>query len=407
MMKALTFTYSVPRYLLTGALAHVWPRILFSPFAPVQVKEIPEPALPGPAWVKIRPRLAGFCGSDLSIVLCRESLSLQPFASYPFVFGHEVCGEIADKGEGVLGFENGERVAVIPTLGCIPRGIEPPCRMCAQGKTQLCEKFTQGRLAPGMFAGTNADVPGYISERGLAHASQLVKVPEGVSDENIVMAEPFSTVLHMVVNNPIQAGETVLVFGCGVMGLCTIAALKTLHPACRVLAVEPDPFHSAIAKDMGVEEVMVPGGGKALYRRIADLTGAKMFTPLLAKPLLIGGVHRVFDAVGSTQTIETSLRILANGGWFNLLGIAQPGRIDWTPVWLKELTLRGIYAYQVEHVQGEKIHTFDLAMRLYHEGKVDLSHLVTHRFRLDQWHQALEVALHKGRHKAVKVVFTQ
>ena len=145
---------------------------------------------------------------------------------------------------------------------------------------------------------------------------------------------------------------------------------------------------------------------KKFYRRVADLTGAKMFTPILAKPLLIGGVDRVFDTVGSTETIDTSLRVLKNSGWFNLLGIGEPKRIDWTPVWFKELHIKGVYGYQEEELAGTVEHNFDLALRLHQEGKVDLAPLVTHRFKLTDWPEALDVALNKGRHHAIKIAFT-
>ena len=404
-MKALTFEYSIPRYLLTGAMVKRMPKVLFSGLAPVQLREVPEPSLPGPDWVKIKPRLAGLCGSDLSIIRCHESFTLQPFASYPFVLGHEVCGEIVELGADVEGFEAGERVSVMPFLSCRERGIEPPCRPCARGRPQLCENFTEGRFAPGMFIGSDADVPGFISEMSVAPHHNLFKVPEKLSDENVVMVEPLATCLHMVLANDIQPGETLLVFGCGVMGLCTLAALRALHPGCHVLAVEPDPFHAGLAQDLGAEEVVKPGG-RQFYRRVAELTGAKMHTPLAVDPLLIGGVDRVFDAVGNTRTVQASLRILANGGWYNLLGISPIGRIDWTPVWLKELTIRGIYGYQYESWRGATFSDFEIALRLMEEGKIDLSHLVTHKFRLDQYHQALDVALNKGKHRAVKVAFT-
>ncbi len=404
-MKALTFEYSIPRYLLTGALSRKWPSILFTEWAPVQVRDVPEPVLPGDDWVKVRPRLAGLCGSDLSMIRCRESLTLQPFASFPFVLGHEVCGEIAEMGSAVEGFRVGERVAVMPILSCRERGIDPPCRPCSQGRLQLCENFTKGRFSPGMFAGSNADVPGSISEMTMAPFYDLIKIPEKLRDEDVVMVEPLATCLHMVIANDIQPGETLLVFGCGVMGLCTLAALRALHPHCRLIAVEPDSFHAQLAMDLGAEKV-IPPGGKAFYREIAELTGAKMYTPIMTKPLLIGGPDRVFDTVGSTETVESSLRILANGGTYNLLGISPVKRIDWTPVWLKELTLRGIYGSQMEHWRGRDITDFEIAIQLMEQGEVKLGHLVTHRFSLNQYHKALEVALNKGRYHAVKIAFT-
>ncbi|MEW6553127.1 MAG: alcohol dehydrogenase catalytic domain-containing protein [Actinomycetota bacterium] len=404
-MKALTFDYSIPRYLLTGALSDRWPRVLTSAMAPMQVREVEEPGQIGPDWVKVKPRLSGFCGSDLSIAKCHESLTLEPFSSNPFVVGHEVCGEIAEVGEAVEGLAAGDRVTVMPALGCLQRGIDPPCRMCAQGRFQLCENWTEGSLSPGMFIGSTSGLPGFISEMGVAHSAQVYRVPDGVSDENAALTEPFSTPLTMVLNNHVQPGETVLVFGHGVMGLCAIAALRALHPDVRILGAELDPYHSGVARDMGVEEVVRPGG-KRFYRRIAELTGAKMYTPTVAKPILIGGVDRVFDAVGSTDTLNASLRILANGGTYNLLGITQIKRIDWTPVWLKELTIKGIYAYQEDEFEGRKVHDFELALDLFESGKVDLSHLITHRFTLDEWPKALDTALNKGRERAIKIVFT-
>ncbi len=405
-MKALTFEYSVPRYLITGMLDRRWSRVLFTPLAPVRLREVPEPDLPGDDWVRIRPRVSGLCGSDMGIILCHESLTMQPFASYPFVLGHEVCGEIESKGAAVEGFDVGERVTVMPLLGCAPRGIDPPCRACSSGRPQHCENWTDGRLQPGTIVGATAGVPGFISEMGVAHVSQLHRVPAVVSDEAACMSDPLSNGLHMAIQNPVAPGETLLVFGCGVMGLCTIAALKALHPEARLLAVEGDPYHSQVARDMGVEEVLSPPFDKSFYRRLAELTGARVFKPLLARPILSGGgVDRVFDTVGTTETIEGGLRVLRGGGWFNLLGIGEPGKIDWTPVWFRELTVRGVYGYQTEEYAGSLEHDFDLALRLHAEGRIDVSPLVTHRFPLGDWEKALEVALDKGRHKAVKIVF--
>jgi threonine dehydrogenase-like Zn-dependent dehydrogenase len=404
MMKALAFETSVPRYLLVSAIARVRPQVLFSNLAPTQMREIPEPALKGDDWVKIRPRLSGLCGTDMGIVLCRQSTTLEPFASYPMILGHEVSGEIAEKGAAVRGFEVGDRVTVMPMISCAARGIDPPCKMCARGRTQLCENFTVG-LSPGIHIGVSADGPGFISEMGLAHVSNLHRAPDNVSDENVMLAEPFGTCLHAVINNEGEPGETVLVFGCGVLGLGTIAALRALRPDCRILAVEVSPFHSEMVLDMGAEEVIRPGK-REFYKRIAELTGAKMLTGTVMQPMLVGGVDRVFDTVSSTDTINSSLRVLANGGRLNMMGLGTPKRIDWTPVWLKELTVRGVLAYQDEVFEGEKVHDIDLALRLFSEGRVDLSHMVTHRFTLDQWPLALETALDKGKHRAIKIAFT-
>ncbi len=405
-MKALQFNYSIPRYLATRALAHRFPWVVTSPLAPTQLRDIPEPELLGPKWVKIRPIVAGICGSDMSIFTCHQSLTLAPFASYPFVVGHEVCGEIIETGSDVKGFEVGERVGVCGVLGCVARDIQPPCRMCQRGLSMLCENFTRGALQPGMFAGSSADASGFMAEVGLAHESQLLHVPDGVSSEDVSMLDPFACALHMVLLNEIDDDETVLVYGCGVMGLCTVAALRVTGFKGRIIGVEPSPFHADTAKQVGADEVIDPGAGKDhVYTVVAERTGAKLHQPILSRPLLIGGVERVFDTVGTSSSVDTSLRVLANRGTFNLLGIGEPKGMDWTPIWLKELTIHGIYGYGTESYEGRSIHTFALTLELLAQGKLDLGQFITHRFSLDQWRQALQVCLHKAAHRAIKVAF--
>lgn len=405
-MKAIQFKYNIPRYLATHYLARRFPRVITSPLAPTQLREVPEPVLPGSKWVKIRPIITGICGSDMSIFACHESFTLAPFASYPFVVGHEVCGEIIEVGNEVEGFGVGERVSVCGVLGCVARDIDPPCRMCHRGLPMLCENFTQGSLQPGMFAGSSADASGFMAEVGVAHESHLLKVPDGVSSEDVSMFDPFACTLHMVLLNEMKDDETVLVYGCGVMGLCTITALRVLGFRGRILAVEVSPFHADRAKQVGANEVINPAAGKDhIYRVVAERTGAKLYKPILTRPVLIGGVDRVFDTIGTSNSIDTSLRILANRGTFNLLGITEPKGMDWTPIWLKELTIHGIYGYGMEHYQGRRVHAFALTLELLAQGKLDLAQFITHRFNLDQWRQALQVCFHKGAYRAIKVSF--
>lgn len=405
-MKALTFKLNTVFYLITGALDRRWPDVLFSPIAPVRLRDVPEPDLPGNEWVKVRPHLSGLCGSDMGIITCHESLTMQPFASYPFVLGHEVCGEIAEKGEAVDGFKVGDRVTVMPMLACPARGIDPPCPRCSEGRFQLCENWTEGCLPAGTIVGATARAHGFISEMGLAHRSQLHGVPDGVTDEQACMTDPLSNGLHMAVQNPIEPGETLLVFGCGVMGLSTIAALRAIHPDARVIAVEGLEFQAGIARKMGATEVLAPKFDRKFYRRVAELTGATAFFPMLSRPILSGGgIDRVFDTVGSTETINAGLRVLRGGGWFNLLGIGEPKRIDWTPVWFRELTVRGVFGYQNEHYLDGTEHDFDMALRLHAEGRLDVGPLVTHTFELSEWKEALRVALNKGPNQAIKIAF--
>ena len=88
-----------------------------------------------------------------------------------------------------------------------------------------------------------------------------------------------------------------------------------------------------------------------------------------------------------------------------LLGIGAPRTIDWTPVWLKELTLHGFYGFGMNDYSGRKVHDYAHTLELLAEGRLKLSTLVTHTFPLEKWRQAVKVCLNKKAHQAIKVAF--
>ena len=132
-MKALVFERSLPRM---AAARVAWKA---GPLA--FTRDAEEPSLPGPGWHRVRPRLAGICGSDLATVAGRSSRWFEPIVSFPFVPGHEIVGDLDD----------GTRVVVEPVLACAARGIDPPCEACAEGATDRCERIAFGHLQPRQF----------------------------------------------------------------------------------------------------------------------------------------------------------------------------------------------------------------------------------------------------------------
>ncbi|MDQ0860005.1 threonine dehydrogenase-like Zn-dependent dehydrogenase [Bacillus sp. V2I10] len=106
------------------------------------------------------------------------------------------------------------------------------------------------------------------------------------------------------------------------------------------------------------------------------------------------------------QSINDALRFSKNGGKVVLLGLAGiMDGIDWTTVWLNELDVKGSFAYSTEVFQGKRTRTFDIAIELMRAGKVDLSPLVTHRFPIEDYRNALGTASNKKNRTAIKVVF--
>ena len=404
-MKAIQLIESIPRYVLTKALGAVYQPAFWGPLAMLQYREVPEPSLPSPQWVKVKTRYGGICGSDMGTIFLKDSPALSAFVSFPFILGHENVGIIAEVGQEVEGFSPGDRVVAEPLLPCATRGIEPPCEFCQRGEFSLCQNFTKGDLAPGFAIGTCRDTGGSWSPYFVAHQSQLFPVPENISDDNALMVEPFSTALHAVMRNLPRDSDTVLVLGAGVIGLCTVAALRALGSGARVIVVAKYPFQGETAQQFGADEIVYLRQGD-YFQKLAEALGGKLHTPMLGKRVMVGGADVVYECVGSSSSIDDSLRLTRSGGTVILVGLAAiPKGVDWTPIWLNELAIKGSYWCSTETFQGRRVRTFELALEFMAEGKLDLSPMVTHRFRLDEYKTALAVTANKGRYRVIKSVF--
>ncbi len=403
-MKAIQFLGSVPRYLISNIIGPFYPPFLWSPFSNVRYREVPEPPLPNENWAKIKVRYGGICASDMNHILLRTSPALSAFVSFPFTMGHENVGTIAEPGSQVKGFGEGERVVVDPTLGCQVRGFSDLCPACQRGDTELCERLTEGEIVPGPLTGTCRDTGGSWSPYLVAHASQLFKVPPGVNDENGLLMEPFSVALHAVLRNYPQDEDTVLVIGAGVIGICIVAALRSLGSKARVIALAKYPFQEEMVKRYGADQVIYLR--RDYYQELAQALGATIRQPLLGKPVVIGGADIVYDCVGNGTSLDDGLHFTCSGGKLVLVGTAaRPKGVDWTPIWFNEIDVRGSYIYGTESYGGERIRTFQLALNLMAEGKVDLTSLVTHRFRLEDYKRALAAVANKGRSEVIKAAF--
>lgn len=404
-MKALQLVNTIPRYALTKVLGAVYRPAYWGPLSLLRYQETPQPALPGPDWVKVKTRYGGICGSDLHTICLESSLALSVFTSFPFVLGHENVGTIAEVGAAVKGLSVGDRVVVEPVLSCVPRGIAEPCPYCQRGETSLCQNFTAGNVAPGFGIGNCRDTGGSWGPYFVAHQSQVFPLPATVSDENGVMLEPFCSAAHAVLQNFPDDSDTVLVLGAGVIGLCVVATLRAAGSRANVIVVARYPFQAEMARQFGADEVIDPHQGNVL-ESVAKVTGGRLLQPILGEKVLVGGANLVYECVGSSHSINDSLRLAGSGGRVVLVGLAAvPKGVDWTPIWLKELTVKGSFWCSTETFQGRHVPTMQLALEWLAAGKLDLSRLVTHRFRLDDYRQALAVTTHKGRYGVIKTVF--
>ena len=403
-MKALQYIKSIPRYLFVRTIGHRHSVLATSSMSCIRMVDIDAPALPTPEWIRIRPLLSGICGSDLSTIQAKGSTYFSPLTSAPFVLGHEIVGEILDAGYGSDTVSTGDRVVIEPGLCCPVRGINPPCTSCQNGNFGLCEMIMHGDLSPGIQTGYCSDTGGGWSTSLVVHPFQIHKVPPRLTDEEAVLIEPFSCCLHATLKCFPPDDSTILVIGCGAIGLLTIAAIRALGGKCRIIASARYAHQQSMAANLGANHVITRDG--ELYETVSQLTKAEIHQPEIGKPVLIGGTDRTFDCVGSSRTIDDALRLTGSGGIVTVVGMPGiPTNIDWTSVWYKELKVQGSYAYGMEYYEGQKIRTFDLAIKLLESGLVDLKSLVTDLYPLMEYRNAIGRAIAAGREEAIKVVF--
>jgi L-iditol 2-dehydrogenase len=412
LMKAIQFRIIVPRPVvglargLELAVSRFYPAILWSGVS-CGLVDVPEPTLPGDDWVKIKTRYGGICGSDLGGIHLESSPYYSVFTSFPFTFGHENVGRIAEVGSRVRDWQVGERVVVEPTLWCEPRGFEELCRHCARGEINLCEHLTEGNLAPGIMIGYCHDTGGSWGANFAAHQSQLYRVPDNVGDENALLVEPFGVALHAVLQNFPGDDETVLVIGAGAIGLLTIAALRVLGSHARILVLARYPFQAEAARRLGATETIPTGRGRDYYAEIAQRTGARLRKPIMGKRVMLGGVDRTFECVGSDLALDDAVRTTRSGGRVVLVGVPGiPKTVDWTAIFVKELEVRGSYVYNhAEPFRGRKWKAFELTLDLMQRGELDVGWLVTHKFRLRDYARAFRFLDQRGASKAIRAVF--
>ena len=403
-MKAVQFTFSFPRYGLGLALGRWFPSILWSGLSCTVMRDIPEPSLPGPEWVKVKTGLGGICGTDLGAIYLHASPYYSPFSSFPFTFGHENVGFISELGAEVKGWKVGQRVVVNPLLGCAARGFSDLCAYCAKGEVNHCERFTKGTLAPGIMTGAARDTGGSWSAAFLAHQSQLYAVPENLSDENAMMMEPFCCGLHAALIDFPKDEEIILILGAGTIGLVTLAALRALGSRARILVSARYAHQAEAARRLGASEVLRGGD---LYSQMAERTGAQLLKATIGKRVIEGGVDRVYECTGSDSSLDDANRLARSGGKVVLVGIPAIARgVDWSAIYSQELTvLAARQFHNAESYQGKLWRCFDLALDLMASGKVDLGWMVTRKYALADYKQALGDLAHKGSKGIIKAAF--
>jgi threonine dehydrogenase-like Zn-dependent dehydrogenase len=394
-MKALVFRHSLAREALAVIGGRLDRRAFVSRFAPVSLRDMEELPLPAADWVRVSTTFSGLCGSDVKQILLNGARDnpLTALVSFPHVLGHEVVGRRAD---------TGERVVLNPWLSCGPRGVDPPCEACAAGRYPWCRSFRGGNLPVSIHLGNCAAAVGAHAERFAAHPSQLYTIPDGTSDEAAVLADPVSVSLRSILLAPPPGGQPVLVYGSGTLAFAAVALLRHLYPGTEVWAVTRPGARAELAARMGADAVLSCAPDE-LVAQVARRVASTPLRPWSKRDWLQDGPAVVYDTIGSIQTVETSLRLLATGGTLVVSGVEPPKRFEWTPLYFKELRVIGSNAFGLEKVGGVTKHAMEHYFDFIARG-FDLTPVITHRFPLERWYEAVLTVKQARRTGAVKVL---
>jgi len=267
------------------------------------------------------------------------------------------------------------------------------CQACAGGDVGRCVNIAFGHLRPGLQTGYCTDTGGGWGAVLVAHQSQLHRVPDALTDEAAMMVEPTACAVHGALAAGDVSGAVVAVIGAGTLGLCTVAALHHLSLPGQLIIGAKYAEQQQFARALGATTVVAPGDVRRAVRRATR--------SLVVDDRLTGGADVVIDCVGSEASLAEALAVVRPRGRIVLVGMPGHVSVDLTPLWQREISLAGAYAYGFEPLHGTR--TFDLAMELVHDAGLD--RLVTARYPLDRYVDAISHAAAAGPRGAVKVAF--
>ncbi len=307
-----------------------------------------EAPQPSPGQVLVRVRSVGVCGSDLHYY--RGDFPLPP----GFVLGHECAGEVEALGDGVTGFEKGDRVALEMFDVCLK------CVQCRSGNYHLCPS----RKANGL------NIAGGLREFIPLPSYALYKLPPEVDCELGALCEPLAVAVHGLRLVDIRFGDRVAVLGAGTIGLMAIAAAKAMG-ATYIAATARHPHQKAMAEALGADAVF---GDDA---------------PAIAQ-LAAAGADVVVETVGGHgTTLADALTVVGVGGRISVLGaFTQPVKIHPIMFFIKEPTVVGSNCYGRPGRRSD----YEIAIEIMRRNAATLRRCITHRYSLEDIAQAYATA---------------
>nr|WP_319490043.1 zinc-binding alcohol dehydrogenase family protein [uncultured Caproiciproducens sp.] len=296
--------------------------------------------------VLIQVKAAGVCGSDVGIFKGTNSL-----ATYPRIIGHEIAGEVVKAGTGAGEFQKGDHVVIDPVLAC------GHCYACGKGRPNVCDSMK--------VRGVHTD--GGFAEYTISPKENVYKVSDKLSFEEAALVEPFSVAAQVLWRGEITGDDTVLINGCGPIGLIVLQACKVVGARCIV----SDLLDSRLerAKSFGADYIVNPKKDN-IEEIVKEITNGS-------------GVNKIVDAVGVPAILEQSVRVASNAGIIVTLGFTPKfSSIAELDITKKELDIRG------SRLNSRK---FPQVIEWFEKGLIQPKKMISHEFAFEDIMSALKL----------------
>jgi 2-desacetyl-2-hydroxyethyl bacteriochlorophyllide A dehydrogenase len=312
----------------------------------------------GPNDALVRVSACGICGSDLGYI----AMGGLTAPGTPMPLGHEFSGTIESLGGNVSHLQTGQRVTVNPMAN----------------NHSIGNGGSEGAFAPLLLVKDAATT-----------AEAVLPIPDEISFEQGALIEPLAVAMHGVNQSGARAGQSALVLGAGPIGLCSVVVLKYFGVE-NVVVADQSPHRLDIARQLGASAVC----NVAEQELNEVLVGAHGQAELMGMPLPATDVY--IEATGVGAVLEQAIALARPGASVVVVGVHKaPIQLDPLTLLMKELHLTGSMAYPTE---------FPVVIEMLMSGEVDLDPLVSHRFELADFMQALAIA--KDPQQATKVMIT-
>jgi 6-hydroxycyclohex-1-ene-1-carbonyl-CoA dehydrogenase len=334
--------------------------VFYSKNEPLKIEDVPDPEY-GPNDVLIKVAGCGLCRTDLHYLE-----GLPTFKKPPIILGHEISGTIAELGENVKNFEKGNNVLIPPVFAC------GECIFCRTGRGTICTNQ--------IMIGNHRD--GGFAEYIAVPASDIFKLPPEVPlVEGAIISDAISTPYHAVVNRAgVKPGDTVVVYGCGGVGLNTVQMASVA--GANVIAIDIVPEKLELAKKVGAVDTLNANDVEDVAKAVRKLTS--------------GGADISFEVIGNPDIIQKAYDSVRWGGTLVVVGYTH-----------KDITINaGRMMFREIEVKGSLgcgLQDYPRIINMVKYGKIKVKELVTHKVTLDKINEGFEL-LKKGEPTLIRAV---